>query len=287
MPDPPPVTEERAFWRLPSASPVDVIHVTGSTELRAGLFDALVVSVIRGSRTEWRGPGGMHECTPDVVAMVAPGEVHRLVRIHRPVDYEVLIVSPTAVREAAEALGLPGGDLALARAQTTDRHLMHVVRRLHAAVAGRAPGLESDLALAETLRRVVETQTAAGRPVRTTVDHPGVRRARDYLHAHGNRNVPLEELSRAAGVSRFHLGRMFTRELGVSPHVYLSLLRLGTARRLLAAGAPISHAAFDAGYSDQPHLTREFRRAFGVTPGEYQRAHLGGAPRLPRRRRVR
>jgi AraC-like DNA-binding protein len=49
-------------------------------------------------------------------------------------------------------------------------------------------------------------------------------------------------------------------------------LRLRSARRLLAAGVPAATAAAEAGFADQPHLTRWFRRYYGVTPAAYQAA---------------
>jgi len=62
---------------------------------------------------------------------------------------------------------------------------------------------------------------------------------------------------------------MVRRELGVSPHAFRVLARLNLARHLLRRGEPIAAVAADAGFSDQSHLTRLFRRTFGTTPGVY------------------
>jgi AraC-like DNA-binding protein len=64
---------------------------------------------------------------------------------------------------------------------------------------------------------------------------------------------------------------MVRRELGVAPHAFRLLARLNFARQLLRAGDPIAMVAVDAGFSDQSHLTRLFRRTFGTTPGVYWR----------------
>ena len=63
--------------------------------------------------------------------------------------------------------------------------------------------------------------------------------------------------------------RAFTREYGMPPHAYTNQLRLSEARRLIAAGHRLSDAAASAGFYDQSHLTRMFKRAYGVTPGVY------------------
>jgi AraC-like DNA-binding protein len=108
-----------------------------------------------------------------------------------------------------------------------------------------------------------------------------MQRVRDYLAENHTRNVSVDELAAMSGLSRYHLMRAFTREYGMPPHAYANQLRLTAARRLLAAGKPLSDAATAAGFYDQSHLTRLFKRAYGVTPGVYAglREHCSDAAR--------
>ena len=99
-----------------------------------------------------------------------------------------------------------------------------------------------------------------------------VRKIRDYLHVNYADNVTLDDLSRWSGLSPFHLLRTFRRAVGMPPHAYLRQVRVEQAKRMLAAGAPISEAAAAAGFADQSHLTRFFKRILGVTPGAYASA---------------
>ncbi|HEU0054758.1 MAG TPA: AraC family transcriptional regulator [Longimicrobium sp.] len=105
--------------------------------------------------------------------------------------------------------------------------------------------------------------------------HPSVRRARDYLEAHPTARVPLDELARAALMSKFHLVRRFKAALGVTPGQYQLLLRLAHARTLLERGHPVSWVAYETGFADQSHLTRSFRETYGMTPGRF--AALAGS----------
>ncbi|PDT75518.1 helix-turn-helix domain-containing protein [Bradyrhizobium sp. C9] len=82
---------------------------------------------------------------------------------------------------------------------------------------------------------------------------------------------PIREIAASFGRSREGFSRMVRRELGVAPHAFRQLTRLNAARQLLRAGQPIAAVAADAGFSDQSHLTRLFRRTFGTTPGVYRR----------------
>ena len=58
----------------------------------------------------------------------------------------------------------------------------------------------------------------------------------------------------------------------MTPHAFQINLRVEEARRLLAAGIPPAEVAATCAFADQPHLTRVFKRAVGVSPGRYARA---------------
>ena len=94
-----------------------------------------------------------------------------------------------------------------------------------------------------------------------------IERARDYLEAHLADPVGLDELSRVAGLSRFHLSRVFTSTYGLSPHAYQNQLRLRTIREWLRRGTPLE--TIEAGFFDQSHLIRHFRDSIGMTPGTF------------------
>lgn len=97
---------------------------------------------------------------------------------------------------------------------------------------------------------------------------------RDLLHASFAEYLTANDLARAAGRSRFQVYRLFREQYGLSPSAYLRQLRLRAARRALAAGEPPGHVAAATGFADQAHLTRWFRRTYGITPATYQRAAI-------------
>ncbi len=80
----------------------------------------------------------------------------------------------------------------------------------------------------------------------------------------------VESWARAMGLSRAHFSRRFKAAVGLSPHAYLTLLRVERAKRLLANGVPIADTAVDVGFADQSHFARTFRRFAGATPAQYQ-----------------
>jgi AraC-like DNA-binding protein len=87
--------------------------------------------------------------------------------------------------------------------------------------------------------------------------------------------VTIDELAREAGLSAFHLIRVFRASFGLPPYRYLELVRIRHARRLIRRGWPLAQVVHATGFSDQSHLTRHFKRVVGVTPGGYARAVVG------------
>ena len=116
------------------------------------------------------------------------------------------------------------------------------------------------------------------RSPRAPAVHGSVRRAAEFMDAHWARRVTLDELSRAAYMSKFHLLRKFKEAMGVTPGQYQVLMRLAHARSLLEDGQRVSDVAYRTGFSDQAHLTRAFKRTYGVTPARYAAMASGHAP---------
>ena len=161
------------------------------------------------------------------------------------------------------------------------------VRRLHRALTGPASDLERYERLAGTGRLLV--RYASGRePARRGADRLVAARVREVIRAsvagpgagevsggEVSGELTADDLAAAAGCSRYAAYRAFRQAYGLAPSDYQRQLRVQTARRLLSAGVTPAQVAADAGFADQAHLTRWFRRYYGVTPGAY-RAAAGG-----------
>jgi len=102
-------------------------------------------------------------------------------------------------------------------------------------------------------------------------DLNAVERARDYLETHWDDAVSMDDLERETGHSRWSLSRDFRALLGTSPYRYLTLRRLDRARALIASGHDLADTAYACCFADQSHLTRQFKRAFGLTPRAWQK----------------
>jgi AraC family transcriptional regulator len=105
------------------------------------------------------------------------------------------------------------------------------------------------------------------------LDEIRLRRVLDYIAQHLDEDITVAQLANVACLSPFHFARMFKAAMGAAPHRYVSQQRLENAMMLLAAGKrPLSDIALICQFSSQASFNRAFRRATGVTPGEYRRA---------------
>ncbi len=152
-----------------------------------------------------------------------------------------------------------------------DREVVARLRRFHRLCEPpESDLLERQECLAEALMLLIGRHTAR----RQAPGPPGrepraVRLSRAYLEEHAEENVPLPELARCAGLSAFHLCRVFRAAVGMPPHAYQTQVRVRRAKSLLLSGMPITQAAAEAGFYDQAHLNRHFKRIVGLTPGRY------------------
>jgi transcriptional regulator GlxA family with amidase domain len=98
-----------------------------------------------------------------------------------------------------------------------------------------------------------------------------VQQAADYLHAHMFDAVEFGALAEVVGVQPSRLARCFRAHYGVTPGHYLRRLRIEwSAARLRDGERSIADVAVAAGFFDQSHFTRMFRRHFGVSPAAWR-----------------
>jgi AraC-like DNA-binding protein len=99
---------------------------------------------------------------------------------------------------------------------------------------------------------------------------PRLTRAADFIRQNCTRSLRLEEICAAASLSPSHLIRAFKQAHGLTPHAYQLNCRIEFCRSQLRAGRSIADVAVAAGFCDQAHFQRSFKKFVAATPGQYR-----------------
>ena len=101
---------------------------------------------------------------------------------------------------------------------------------------------------------------------------PRIRKAIAYLRENTGAEPDMNRLAEHCGLSRAHFFALFHRCTGVTPNVYLNVLRMETAINDLSAGAhSLTDISYGLGFSAPAHFSRFFKQNLGITPSEYRR----------------
>ena len=251
---------------------VEVIEITSDRTFPRHSHDEFGFGVMQhGGQTSWSGRG-LVEAEAGNLMTVNPAEMH--VGIGRRVGarhWRMLFLTPEAVTRH--------GDL---DAQVAE---FHNPVDMDPATAGLATGLLADITnpavdragleeqLILILHRLLAPRSACAAATGAGLSQ-SVARVMARIGDEWDQPLTLADFAATAGCSRYQILRRFKRETGISPHGYLTQHRIKAARRMIRQGMPLAEAALASGFSDQSHLTRQFRRQYGLTPGRFV-----GAPR--------
>jgi AraC-like DNA-binding protein len=146
-----------------------------------------------------------------------------------------------------------------------------------------------DLLLVYVLRAWLDDESGRGAPGwSAALTDPVVSAALSAMHGDPAHPWTVEELGRAANLSRAAFARRFTGLVGEPPLTYLTWWRLSLAARLLKeGGASLDSIARSVGYGSQYAFANAFKRAHGIPPGRYRQTHTETPDQAPFAKRAR
>jgi AraC family transcriptional regulator len=128
-------------------------------------------------------------------------------------------------------------------------------------------------ALATHLIKKYSTSGSESKPLSGGLARHKLRLVEEFIAANFGRDLSLSEVASAAGLSPYHFARVFKRSTGMTPHQYLTGVRIERARTLLASSElPIVEICFRVGFKSQSYFTTLFRNQFSITPAAYRHA---------------
>lgn len=93
----------------------------------------------------------------------------------------------------------------------------------------------------------------------------------DFIEAHLDTDISLENLAKIAGISKFYFCRLFKRAMQITPHQYIVRRRIERAKQLLKySNLTTVEIALSCGFAHQSHLNRHFKRIVGISPRQFR-----------------
>lgn len=217
--------------------------------------------------------GASHLAGSGEINLVVPDEAHTgHPALGEQWSYRMFYIEPAVMQKIAQEIGRRAGSLPFfAAGVLRDRELARRILRLHADLCddGISP-LEGESRLLALLADWLLRHAEPRRVVLDSSPHAGrVDRVRELIEHTWQDKPTLRSLAAEAQLSPYQLLRAFQRRFGIPPHGYLIQKQVHAAKQALDRGASIVDSAIAAGFADQSHFHRHFKRSFGITPGDY------------------
>lgn len=213
--------------------------------------------------------GEQRASLPGQVIVIHPDELHDGgAGTEEGLRYRMLYVAPEQIAEVLAVAGAPGLPFVPAPV-LSDTRFRHDLGDALTDIAVELGDLKRDCLIAD-LADCLSRHSDRGGSSQTTLSWPGLKRCAEFLRENCADQVRMEQLEGLAQLDRFSLSRQFRTVFGTSPHRYLVMRRLDRAKAELRAGATLADAAAASGFADQSHMTRHFKKAYGMTPGQWR-----------------
>ncbi|WP_028579909.1 helix-turn-helix transcriptional regulator [Desulfogranum japonicum] len=258
---------------IPSLPGVEVIagrHIT--TPFRRHIHGTYIIGKVEeGQRTLFFTETTLQIATGGMF-LIQPGQVHACKSaLHQGHSYQILSIAPQLMQHIASH----AADKPVSPPVFTQNQVWHEEEKLQFSLFLQkiySPASEKQIsrALADFLTLLLQHHALCpSSQNREKRIKEAVARAQDHIHGHYNRRLTLEELSKSACLSQFHLQREFKKDLGITPHEYLTDLRMCKAKQMILEAQDLAEVAIELGFHDQSHFAKTFKKTVGVSPKKF------------------
>ena len=267
---------EFRIWRSEHIPGVEVIHTNSHAHAYpAHLHDTLEIIWIRAGEAKLYCQHEAFEIHPGEAGVIRPNELHSGGGCGLKIEY-VAIHLPRVVLEPGgrhfHALVDRNGRPVPLKVVTADKasSLLPIMVR---ALCADLPLDRLQYILTPILCQLLDIATPdADLLIEPDVLHPAVSKAQAIIRKQCADRVDISDLASSVDLDMRYLISLFRLATGTTPHQFQIAMRVELARGLLEQHLPLCEVAARAGFADQSHLNRHFRRRYGLTPGAFREA---------------
>lgn len=226
--------------------------------------DTYAIGITLSGVQTFRYRGSQHYCLPGECHILHPDEPHDgSAADDRGFGYRIAYIDPFLVQRVIGGRPLPFVEQPVVRLSKAHRTLLSAAWDMSDPV--------DSLRQAEIGAAVTEIlEDLAPRPRRRDLlDLQALLRVRERLMDVPQPMFSAVDLEREAGLDRWNLARQFRAAFGTSPTRFRTMRQLDRVRSLLRSGASLADASAEGGFADQCHMTRQFKLAYGCSPGKW------------------
>jgi len=237
------------------------------------VHEGFVIAVTESGGSVIKSRGVTDEARTSTLLVFNPAEAHSgSMGWSERWQYRSLYLSESAISAVTAGLGIEDAPYFM-RNTFDDADLIAHFLKLHVLLeAGNDVFREREL-FVSTFGRLFQRHGCGGERIEPAPrDGKLLRVVTDLINDRYSEALLLEDLSAVVGLTPFQLIGLFNRCLGLTPHLYLTQVRLMKARQHLMNGLPIADVAARTGFYDQSALTRNFKRCYGITPLQFAAA---------------
>jgi AraC-like DNA-binding protein len=227
--------------------------------------DTYAVGVTLSGVQTFRYRGEQRICLPGECHVLHPDETHDGgSATGEEFSYRIAYVDPALIQQAVGARPLPFVADPVVRAPDVARQLLSDALDMQDPIDDVR---QTDIAIA--LAAILDSACGCRAPSGAVLPLSALLRVHDLIATKPETRFAMPELERIADLDRWTLARQFRAAFGTSPSRFRTMRQLDRARRLLRSGLTLAATAAEAGFADQSHMTRLFKRAYGLTPGRW------------------
>jgi AraC-like DNA-binding protein len=268
------------YWNVPDLAGLSCLCADFTVhDFAPHSHEALVVAVTEIGGSEIRTRGEVYEASASVLLVFNPAEPHsgRMARSQRW-RYRGFYLTQPALETLSATLGTDVIPYFTANV-VHDLGLIGSFLNLHRALQKGTDAVLEHESLVASFGQLFRRYGSGGQCVPFgSRDNGAVSSIRELMLDRYGEQLTLEEMGHIVGLTPFQLIGLFKRTVGLTPHAYLTQVRLMAAIREMRQGASIAEAALAAGFYDQSALTNHFKRAYGITPLQWVRAATVDSP---------
>ena len=127
--------------------------------------------------------------------------------------------------------------------------------------------LDSHFEIEDQIRQLPSAKLSTRKELYARLSH-----VRNYIFDNYYKPIQLEDLSKVALISKFHLLRTYRQVFGITPYQQILSLRLEKAKQLMRKESSVEEIAYQLGFSDRRSFTKAFKKRFQKSPSDYKKA---------------